>query len=286
MYSCSLGLLTCLSVPSTFPSVVAGFLFRPVVYAVAIVLLGSQVGVIVAFNLARTALKPWVHAKFSHDVRFRAIDAAISKQGWRVVLLLRLSPMFPFGLCNYFLSLTSMSILEVMAATLAGNLPGAIMHTFVGSLIANIAGIDNYQVPFKTKMMTILLSISFSILSVVFISVISKRALREALEQSDDECDDEDRESQHSLDSQGVSSDGRVRARTTRHSEGQSSEDVSPTQLDPLIEQMDPLTELVEPGGRVSEFTLSEKRLLYGTSVVTFLMLVSGIPMILWLPED
>ncbi|KAL2918114.1 hypothetical protein HK105_202528 [Polyrhizophydium stewartii] len=68
-----------------------------------------------------------------------------------------------------------------MAASVLGNLPGATMHSYLGSLIGDIAGTDGYTVPLKTKLLTALLSACFCTSSVVFITVVSRRALRNAV---------------------------------------------------------------------------------------------------------
>ncbi|KAJ3096323.1 hypothetical protein HDU97_006024 [Phlyctochytrium planicorne] len=182
-------------VPATFLSITAGIIFRPIPLAVFIVLLGSQVvfksilkdtyqlqktGLLMAFALGKTVLRPWIEKRVHADPNLRAIDAALSREGWKIVLLLRLSPIVPFGLCNYVLSITSMKLYSVMAATFLGNLPGATLYSFIGSLIVDLAGADHVEIDLRTKCITILFSLVFLVGSVVFITVVAKRALREA----------------------------------------------------------------------------------------------------------
>ncbi|KAI8925918.1 snare associated Golgi protein-domain-containing protein [Entophlyctis helioformis] len=184
VYIALFGLSTLLSIPASFPTLVAGVIFKPLPLAIAVVLAGSQLGIVLAFALGRTLLRPWVLGTFARDVRFVAIDRALSREGWKVVVLLRLSPLFPFGLCNYLLSMTSMPVWRVMVASLFGNLPGATMYSFLGSLVGNLADTDGYTVPLKTKLLTGLFSLCFCTGSVVYITLVSKRALRESLIES------------------------------------------------------------------------------------------------------
>ena len=57
-------------------------------------------------------------------VGLRQVDQAIREQGWKIVLLLRLSPLIPFNLLNYALGLTSIPVHQYVAATLVGTMPG------------------------------------------------------------------------------------------------------------------------------------------------------------------
>jgi uncharacterized membrane protein YdjX (TVP38/TMEM64 family) len=45
------------------------------------------------------------------DSKWRAIDKAISQEGFKVVLLLRLSPLLPFALSNYLYAVTSVDFM-------------------------------------------------------------------------------------------------------------------------------------------------------------------------------
>ena len=56
VYSLVFGIMTCLCIPATFPTLAAGFLFRPVVFSIIVVLLGSQIGIFLAMTLGRTVL--------------------------------------------------------------------------------------------------------------------------------------------------------------------------------------------------------------------------------------
>ncbi len=78
-------------------------------------------GIVIAYNLAVTLLKPWITRKMASNAKLRDIDAAISSKGiliWQpnydtgsyIVLLLRLSPIFPHGLCNYVFASSSIRV--------------------------------------------------------------------------------------------------------------------------------------------------------------------------------
>lgn len=66
--------------------------------------------------------------------KFNALDKAIGKEGFKVILLLRLSPIFPFALSNYFYGVTSVDFFEYMFGTLIGFFPGTLAYVYTGTV--------------------------------------------------------------------------------------------------------------------------------------------------------
>lgn len=64
--------------------------------------------------------------------KFKAIDKAIGKNGFRVVTLLRLSPLLPLALSNYFYGLTSVDLSSYVAGSWLGMLPGTVLYVIAG----------------------------------------------------------------------------------------------------------------------------------------------------------
>ena len=65
---------------------------------------------------------------------FAAVDEAVAHEGWKIVALTRLSPLFPFKLLNYAFGLTSVRVRDYVVASWAGTLPGTIVYVYLGSL--------------------------------------------------------------------------------------------------------------------------------------------------------
>ncbi|MGE3784016.1 MAG: TVP38/TMEM64 family protein, partial [Alphaproteobacteria bacterium] len=63
-----------------------------------------------------------------------AIDRAISAEGWRIVLLFRLSPLVPFNLQNYLFGVTAVPFGSYVAATFFGIAPATAVFVAVGAL--------------------------------------------------------------------------------------------------------------------------------------------------------
>ncbi|KAI8835892.1 snare associated Golgi protein-domain-containing protein [Chytridium lagenaria] len=280
------GTFTCLMVPATFISISAGVIFRPMILSVIIILLGSQAGLLLAFSLGRTVLRPWIEKRVRSDPSLTAIDAALSREGWKIVLLLRLSPIVPFGLCNYLLSLTSMQMYAVMFATLLGNIPGATLYSFIGSIVGSLAGAEKVEIDLRTKLITILFSLVFLVGSVVFITVVAKRALREAtLSYTPIESDGEGLGSASEDDEESLSPSVRQDATLPDEDEISSrmpTNDSSPSRGRRRQVSATPVQEDVEavPRAPRGAYTAEEQKLLAWTFGGMGIVVVVGLPLI------
>ncbi len=78
--------------------------------------------------------------------KFQAIDLAVAKEGWKIVLLTRLSPVFPFNLLNYAFGVTQVSLKDYILGSF-GIIPGTVMYVYIGSLAGNIAMINTSHQP-------------------------------------------------------------------------------------------------------------------------------------------
>ncbi|MFH0822178.1 MAG: FAD-containing oxidoreductase [Pseudomonadota bacterium] len=127
-----------LFLPGSVITLGAGFLFG-VPTGLAVVWLGANLGACAAFLLGRTIAREWVAQKVKGNPKFAAIDEALGREGFKVVLLLRLSPVFPFDLLNYALGLTKVSFRNYAVASLIGMLPGTLMYVYFGSAARSLA---------------------------------------------------------------------------------------------------------------------------------------------------
>nr|WP_099238319.1 TVP38/TMEM64 family protein [Synechococcus sp. BDU 130192] len=113
-----------------------------VVFGVALgsiyVFVGATLGAIAAFLVGRYLARQWVSQKIADNPKFRAIDEAVGKEGLKIVLLTRLSPVFPFNLLNYAYGVTGVSLKDYVLGSV-GMIPGTIMYVYIGSLAGNLA---------------------------------------------------------------------------------------------------------------------------------------------------
>ena len=86
--------------------------------------------------LARDAIA----RKIQKNEKFATIDRAVADEGWKIVLLTRLSPEFPFTLLNYAFGLTRVKLSYYVLASWIGMIPGTVMYVYLGSLVNVGAG--------------------------------------------------------------------------------------------------------------------------------------------------
>jgi len=97
------------------------------------VALGSAtLGASLAFLVSRYLVRGRVARLFAGRPGLRAIDRAVGEEGWRVVALLRLSPLVPFNLQNYACGASSIGFWPYVAATGAGIAPGCLLYVYLG----------------------------------------------------------------------------------------------------------------------------------------------------------
>jgi uncharacterized membrane protein YdjX (TVP38/TMEM64 family) len=95
-------------------------------------LVGVSLGATGGFFLSRGLLRKDISTHFRKHATFRAIDQAIEKEGWKIVILLRLCPI-PFGLANYLYGLTGVRYRPYLFATLIGGFPSTLLFCQLGS---------------------------------------------------------------------------------------------------------------------------------------------------------
>jgi uncharacterized membrane protein YdjX (TVP38/TMEM64 family) len=99
----------------------------------------SVAGATAVFVMARSALRDRARRRMARSRRLAAISRAVADEGPWVVFLLRLSPVVPFNLLNYALSLTDVRLRVYVIATTIGMLPPTMLYLYAGSLSASVA---------------------------------------------------------------------------------------------------------------------------------------------------
>ncbi len=131
-------LATVLFVPGWPLTVGAGFTFG-LVFGTAAASLGSTFGAALAFLIARSIARKNVET-MTKNKKFQAIDHAIGEQGWKLIFLLRLSPVIPFNVSNYVYGITAVKFWPYVLASWIGMLPGTLLYVYLG--IIGKAGVE------------------------------------------------------------------------------------------------------------------------------------------------
>ncbi len=129
-----------LLLPGSILTLGAGAVFG-LVQGFAAVSAGATLGAACAFLAGRYLARGWVAKRIGGNRKFSAVDEAVGREGWKIVLLTRLSPIFPFNLLNYAYGLTRVSFRDFFFASWLGMLPGTAMYVYLGSLAGDLAGL-------------------------------------------------------------------------------------------------------------------------------------------------
>ena len=129
---------TVLLFPASLLTLAAGFLYGPF-WGMLLVSPTSVLASTIAFLLGRSVARDWIKRRIEENPRFAAVDSAVGENGFKVIFLLRLSPVFPFTLLNYALGLTRVRLRDFVLASFLGMLPGTFMYVYFGSSVANAA---------------------------------------------------------------------------------------------------------------------------------------------------
>jgi uncharacterized membrane protein YdjX (TVP38/TMEM64 family) len=166
--------------PGSILTLGAGVLFG-VVLGSLYVFVGATVGASAAFLVGRYLARGWVASKIEGNQKFQVIDEAVGRSGFKIVLLTRLSPVFPFNLLNYAYGITSVSLKDYVLASI-GMIPGTIMYVYIGSLAGSIATLGSGNQPTNTDVQWAIRIMG--LIATVAVTVYITRIARQALAQN------------------------------------------------------------------------------------------------------
>ena len=178
-------ILACvLMVPGLILTIAAGALFG-VLQGIVLVSLASVAGASAAFLIGRTFARDWARAKAQALPRFAALDRALEQKGFLIVLLTRLSPLFPFNLLNYAYGLTGVTLRDYVLASWVGMLPATAMYVYLGSAAASIAQIARGDVQAGTGgRILFFVGLAATLAVAVVVTRLARRALDRELQAS------------------------------------------------------------------------------------------------------
>ena len=137
--------------------------------------LGAAGGFLIARYLARRRVERWAAA----NPRFAAIDRAVGREGWKIVLLTRLSPVFPYTLLNYLYGLTRVSFGAYVLASWIGMIPGTVLYVylgFAGRAVAQAASGQAHRGPVEYAPWTVGLLATLAV--TIYVTRLARRALQ------------------------------------------------------------------------------------------------------------
>ncbi|MBD1897337.1 TVP38/TMEM64 family protein [Coleofasciculus sp. FACHB-129] len=180
-------LATVLFIPGSILTLGAGVVFGVILGSIY-VFIGATFGAAAAFLVGRYLARGWVSKQIENNPKFKVIDQAVAKEGFKIVLLTRLSPIFPFNLLNYSFGITQVSLKDYFLASI-GMIPGTIMYVYIGSLAGSIATIGAVQPknPETETVQWVVRIVGFiaTVAVTIYVTRIARKALEESVNQEE-----------------------------------------------------------------------------------------------------
>ncbi len=169
-------------IPGSLLTLAAGAIFGLAEGSI-IVFIGATLGASLAFLVARYLARGAVERRIADNPKFAAIDGAVAKEGFKIVALLRLAPVFPFNLMNYGLGLTKVRFWHYVAASI-GMIPGTFLYVYYGKALGSLAAVAGGAEVERglAGWITFGVGLLAAVAVAVYVGRIAKRALEQEVE--------------------------------------------------------------------------------------------------------
>jgi len=172
--------VTCL-LPGSWLSMLSGFLYGTWLGSL-IVFIAAFIGAHLTFYLGRTFLRKWAQKKVLNFPKVQIMEKAVQREGLKVILLTRLSPLFPFGLLNFTYGLSELKVRDFTIGMI-GILPGTILYCSLGSLALKISSFGEV-LSGRSDISSFIWSLT-SIVSTILIIIFVLRSIRKINQDSE-----------------------------------------------------------------------------------------------------
>ncbi|KAE8679245.1 SNARE associated Golgi family protein isoform 2 [Hibiscus syriacus] len=171
--------LEVLAIPAIPLTMSAGLLFGSVIGTILVSISGT-VAASVAFLIARYFARERILKLVEGNKKFHAIDKAIGENGFRVVTLLRLSPLLPFSLGNYLYGLTSVKFVPYVLGSWLGMLPGTWAYVSAGAFGRAIIQEDSeFGISGGNGILTLGLGLLVTAVAAAYVTQLAKDAVKD-----------------------------------------------------------------------------------------------------------
>lgn len=166
-------------VPGSLLTLAAGFAYGPI-GGLLVASPASVLAATAAFFMGRTVLREWVRRQIRKSAYARALDRTVSTHTFKLILLLRLSPVIPFNILNYALGLSDVAVGRYVIASFVGMLPGTWLYVYLGSLATTGAGFATTES--RGGSLRLVLTVS-GFVATLLVVVLATRSARRALDE-------------------------------------------------------------------------------------------------------
>jgi len=132
-YPLLFALCNVLLLPGGVLSVGGGFFFG-LWWGFFIVFLGNGIAAAISFAFSRWFGRRWLTRRLSENPMLKTLEPAVEREGWKIIFLSQLHPLFPTSLLNYLYGLTKIRFRTYMLWTSIGRAPGLFLYAYLGTL--------------------------------------------------------------------------------------------------------------------------------------------------------
>lgn len=181
IFTAGYAVATVLFIPGSVLTLGTGFAFG-IFGGIVVATVGCGIGDTLAFLIARYLAREKIRRLALRNSKFAAMDDAIGEHGWKIVLLLRLSPLIPFNMSNYLYGLTAIRLWPFVLASAVGTMPANLLFVYLGAAgKAGLQTIANPRAPHSPLELTLLATGLFTtFLATWYISRIARRAFQKS----------------------------------------------------------------------------------------------------------
>lgn len=169
-------LATVLLLPSTPGSLAAGWLYG-LLPGVVLVIAVSVLADAITFLIARRVGRARVERFLAKAPRLRVFDEALSSDGFRTVVLLRLSPLAPYNVLNYLFGVTSVSLRDYLTGSAVGSLPGTLLFVGIGVVLRDTGAPADGTPPETWQTAAMLATVALTLLASLGLAQLGRRRL-------------------------------------------------------------------------------------------------------------
>lgn len=171
LYACCNVLL----LPGGVLSVGGGFFFG-LWWGFLIILVGNVGGAAISFFISRWIGRRWLRGRLMRNATLEALEPAVEREGWKIILLSQLHPLFPTSLLNYLYGLTRIKFRTCMLWVAVGQAPGLFLYAYLGTL--GQLGLNLFRGKSHPRIIEYLTWGAGLITSVIVLIILGKIALR------------------------------------------------------------------------------------------------------------
>ena len=162
--------------PASWLSIAAGYLYGTYLGSV-IVFVSAFIGASISFFISKRFLSGKILDIINKYPKLSLLENIIQKGGLKLIVLTRLSPLFPFSILNYFYGLNNITYRD-FSISLICIIPGTFLYCSVGALLNDLSDIVNLKL--NNNLFTTLISIISTSLIIYFLSKYSNEIINES----------------------------------------------------------------------------------------------------------